>query len=129
MWVPGTCRLRRSARSRAIRPPPPPAVPRLLAEDGTMEEPLVTVASRASRAQLLVMVGPDEVMRARLPRLDQVRQEQAVTRLLEGLSLWLNQRLCVALSADESEDYFRLDLTDELGVGARSVYYAVEVVE
>jgi len=94
-----------------------------------MEEPLVTLASGASRTQLLVMVGPDEVLRARLPRLDQVRQEQAVTRLLEGLSLWLNQRLCVALSADESEDYWRLDLTDELGVGARSVYYAVEVVE
>jgi hypothetical protein len=94
-----------------------------------MDEPLVTLASTASRTRLLVMVGPDEVLRASLPRLEQVRNEQAVKVLLEGLSLWLNQRLCVALSADESADYFRLDLTDELGVGARSVYYAVEVVE
>lgn len=94
-----------------------------------MEGPLVTLASRASRTRLLVTVGEDEVLRARLPRLEQVRHEQAVKRLLEGLSLWLDQRLCVALSADEWEDYWRLDLTDELGVGARSVYYAVEVVE
>lgn len=94
-----------------------------------MEGPLVTLASAASRTQLLVTVGPDEVLRARLPRLDQVRNERAVKVLLEGLSLWLDQRLCVALPADELESYWRLDLTDELGVGARSVYYAVEVVE
>jgi len=92
-------------------------------------EPLVTLASAAARTRLLVTVGPDEVLRARLPRLDQVRNERAVKTLLEGLSLWLDQRLCVALSAAEPEDSWRLQLTDELGVGARSVFYAVEVVE
>ena len=94
-----------------------------------MEGPLVTLATAASRTRLLVTVGPDEVLRARLPHLDQVRNERAVRTLLEGLSLWLDQRLCVVLSADGWEDYYRLELADELGVGARSVHYAVEVVE
>ena len=94
-----------------------------------MDEPVVTLVSGASRTRLVVTVGPDEVLRASLPRLGQVRNERAVKALLEGLSLWLDQRLCVVLSADESADYWRLDLTDELGAGARSVYYAVEVVE
>jgi hypothetical protein len=57
-----------------------------------------------------------------------MRQERAVTTLLQGLSLWLDERLCVALSAAWSESYFRCDLTDEMGVGARSVFYVVEVV-
>jgi hypothetical protein len=94
-----------------------------------MEGPLVTLATAATRTRLLVTVGPDEVLRARLPHLDQVRNERAVRTLLEGLSLWLDQRLCVVLSADGWEDYYRLELADELGVGARSVHYAVEVVE
>jgi hypothetical protein len=94
-----------------------------------MEGPLVTLATGASRTRLLVTVGPDEVLRARLPHLDQVRNERAVRTVLEGLSLWLDQRLCVVLSADGWEDYYRLELADELGVGARSVHYAVEVVE
>jgi hypothetical protein len=94
-----------------------------------MERALVTLVSSASRTRVLVKVGPDELLRANLPPLSRVRHERAAKVLLEALSLWLDERLCVALSADESADYFRLDLTDELGAGARSVYYAVEVVE
>jgi hypothetical protein len=33
------------------------------------------------------------------------------------------------LSAHEPADSWRLQLTDELGVSARSIFYAVEVVE
>ena len=94
-----------------------------------MSEALVTLDSAGAVTRLLVTVGEEEVLRARLPRLDGVRNERAVKAFLEGLSLWLDQRLCVALSADELADYWRLELTDELGIGARSVYYAVEVVE
>ena len=93
-----------------------------------METALVTLAAAAG-TRVLVKVGEDEVLRARLPHLDQVRNERAVRTLLEGLSLWLDRRLCVVLSADGWENYSRLELTDELGVGARSVHYAVEVVE
>lgn len=94
-----------------------------------MDGPLVTLASSLSKTRLLVTAGQEEVLRANLPALRQVRNERAVKAFLEGLSLWLDQRLYVALSADESEDSFRLELTDALGLGARGVYYAVEVVE
>lgn len=94
-----------------------------------MDGPLVTLASSPTRTRLLVTVGADEVLRANLPRLDRIRNERAVKALLEGLSLWMDERLCVALSAAGSESYFRLDLTDELGTGVRGLYYAVDVVE
>jgi hypothetical protein len=79
-----------------------------------------------SRTKVLLMQGQDEILRAALPPLRKLRNEHSVTRLLEALSLLMDQRVCVALCADELEDSFRLGLTDELGVGARSVYYAVE---
>lgn len=91
--------------------------------------PHVAMMSSPKRTQVLVTLGKDEVLRANLPPLNSVRQDRAVTTLLQGLSLWLDERLCVALSAAWPESYFRCDLTDEMGVGARSVFYVVEVVE
>jgi hypothetical protein len=91
--------------------------------------PLVTLAPSATRTRVLVMLGPDELLRANLPPLHHISHERAVKTLLEALSLWLGERLCVALFADEPENFFKWGLTDELGLGARTVYYAVEVVE
>ena len=89
----------------------------------------VALVPSETRTRLLVMRGQDEVLRAELPPLSKVAHENAVKRLLEGLSLWLDQRVCVALSVRERDvDSFRLDLVDELGAGARSLYYAVEPV-
>ncbi len=88
----------------------------------------VRLQASLTRTRVRVMVGMEEVLRAELSPLSAVRHEQAVTRLLEALSLWLDGRVCVALSADDGESCFRLGLTDELGVGARSIYYAVEAV-
>jgi hypothetical protein len=89
----------------------------------------VALLPSEARTRLLVMKGQDEVLRAELPPLSEVAHENAVKRTLEGLSLWLDQRLCVALSVrEQDEDSFRLDLVDELGAGARSIYYAVEPV-
>jgi hypothetical protein len=48
---------------------------------------------------------------------------------VEGLSLWLDTRLAVALSVDAKEAGFCLGLTDELGLGAQSVFYRVDVAE
>ena len=77
----------------------------------------------------MVMKGQDEVLRAELPPLSEVAHDNAVRKVLEGLSLWLDQRLCVALSVrEQDEDSFRLDLVDELGAGARSIYYVVEPI-
>lgn len=86
----------------------------------------VTLAPSETTTRVLVMQGQDELLRAALPPLPSLRNEHSVTRLLEALSLWLDQRMCVALCAAESVDSFRLGLTDELGAGSRSVFYAVE---
>lgn len=90
--------------------------------------PVVTIEPTTARTRVLVTMGPDELLRAELPSLDKVRNQRAVTALLEALSLWLDARLCVALSAAHPEAYFSFGLTDELGLGARSVFYAVEPV-
>ena len=82
---------------------------------------------RRTRIELRTSAGKP-LLRASLPPLSAVRHRQAMTKLLEALSLWMDERLCVALCAGELEDWFDFGLTDELGTGARSVFYAVEVV-
>jgi hypothetical protein len=72
--------------------------------------------------------GPDELLRAVLPPPSQVRHERAATTLIEGLSMWLDTSLQVALCAGAEEASFCLGLTDEMGLGARRVFYSVEVV-
>lgn len=89
----------------------------------------VTLVSSATKTRVLVMQGQDELLRAELPPFSAVKHEDAVKRLLQGLSLWLDKRVCVALSVGEREvDSFRLELVDELGAGARSAFYAVEPI-
>lgn len=89
----------------------------------------VALNSTSKRTRVVVTLGDAVVLRANLPPLVTVRHARAVTTLLEGLSLWTDERLCVALRADDLENCFRFDLADEMGLGARSVYYAVELVK
>jgi len=89
----------------------------------------VVLSPTAKWTRLLVSQGPDELLRAILPPPSQVRHERAASTLLEGLSLWLDRRLAVALSVDAREAGFCLGLTDELGLGVQSVFYRVEVAE
>jgi len=79
------------------------------------------------RTRALVSHGPDELLRALLPPPSQVRHERAAITFLEGLSLWLGARLRVVLCVGVREAGFCLGLTDEMGRGARSIYYEVEV--
>ena len=79
--------------------------------------------------RVLVSHGPDELMRAVLPPPGQVRHERAAPTLLEGLALWLDVTLPVVLSVDAQQAGFCLGLTDEMGLGASSVFYRVEVRE
>lgn len=76
---------------------------------------------------MLLSHGPDELLRAILPPPSAVHHERAAITLLEGLSLWLDAKLHVVLSVDEREAGFCLGLTDEMGIGMRSVYFDVEV--
>ena len=87
----------------------------------------VLLTPSAARTRVLVTSGPDELMRALLPAPSQLQYERAVITWLEGLALWLNTKLHVVLSVDVKEAGFCLGLTDELGMGVRSLYFEVEV--
>jgi hypothetical protein len=87
----------------------------------------VVIVPSAARTRMLVTEGPDELLRAVLPSPSQLQYERATTTLLESLALWLNAKLHVVLSVDAKETGFCLGLTDELGVGVRSLFFDVEV--
>lgn len=89
----------------------------------------VLVTATSKRTRVVVTMGEAVVLRANLPPLSTVRNARAATTLLEALSLWADERLCVALCAENLDTCFRCDLADEMGLGARSVYYAVELVK
>lgn len=87
----------------------------------------VVLSPSGTRTRVLITDGPDELLRAILPSPSQMHYERAAIMILEGLALWLNAKLHVVLSVDEKDAAWCLGLTDELGVGARSVYFDVEV--
>lgn len=91
-------------------------------------EALLTLIPSRGETRLLLTSGKDVLLRGKLPPLKEVFHARAVVTLLEALALWTDARLSVALYAENLGDCFRLDLTDELGVGARGVFYAVEVL-
>lgn len=87
----------------------------------------VWIAPSTTRTRVLVTEGPDELLRAVLPSPSQLQYERAVITFLESLALWLNAKLHVVLSVDAKEAGCCLGLTDELGVGVRSLFFDVEV--
>jgi hypothetical protein len=87
----------------------------------------VVIAPSAMRTRVLVTEGSDELLRAVLPSSSQLHCERAANTFLEGLAMWLNAKLHVVLSVDAKEVGFCLGLTDELGVGVRSLFFDVEV--
>ena len=118
----------RIGRSRRTRLRPIWAAPRPETK-GSQMKTWVLVTATSKRMRVVVTIEDAVVLRANLPALAKVRHPGAVTKLLEALSLWADERLCVALCADDVELCFRCALTDEMGLGARSVYYAVELVK
>jgi len=87
----------------------------------------VVIAPSATRTRVLVTEGCDELLRAVLPSSSRLPDERATITFLEGLALWLNAKLHVVLSVDAKEAGFCLGLTDEMGVGVRSLFFDVEV--
>lgn len=88
----------------------------------------VVLLPSLSRTRLLVTQHPEELLRALLSPLMTVEHPRGVVTLLEGLSLWLNQKLHVVLSADALESLFCLGLTDSLYDGMDNLFFAVEVL-
>ncbi len=93
-----------------------------------MDQYKVVLSPSSKWTRLLVTLGPDELLRGVLPSPSLVRHERAAATLLEGLSLWLDVTLPVVLSVTDRDAGFCLGLTDEMGVGMRSVFYRVAVV-
>ena len=94
-----------------------------------MEPCKVIVTPSSTRTRLLVMQGPDELLRAVLPPPSSVRHERAAATFLEGLALWLGCKLSVVLSVTDEEAASCLGLTDAIGLGQQSLFFLVEVQE
>ncbi len=88
---------------------------------------LVRLSAEATRTRVLITQGPTDIGKVVLPASTSAHP-RATSTLLEGLSLFLNQRLCVVLCVDEySASCGSLGLLDALGYGERSVFYEVGV--
>jgi len=94
-----------------------------------MDAYLVMLSPTMTRTRVLVMHGPDELMRAVLPSPMAMKHDRAAMTFLEGLALWLGSELSVVLSVTAEEVACCLGLTDEMGLGCRSLFYRVEVHE
>lgn len=87
----------------------------------------VTMDAGPRETRLLVMEGRDERLRALLGPATETHPRAAVT-LLEGLALWHQRPLAVALYVDERASSSAMHLYDGLDMGARSVHFEVVVV-
>jgi hypothetical protein len=84
----------------------------------------VTIVPMRSETQILVTVGQDEVMKARLLPATQIHP-RAMPMLLEALALWYQQRVHAVVSVDADAVSSDLGLVDGLGFAERTVHYEV----
>jgi hypothetical protein len=81
------------------------------------------------RVRLVLIQGDQELLRASLPPPARFWSSKPAKALLESLAMWLDTSLRVVLSAADPADGWSLELTDELGIGCRTVFYEVFPVE
>ena len=93
-----------------------------------MEHTMVIKLDR-DRVRLMLMQGEQELLRAALPPPARFWSNQPAKALLEGLACWLDTSLRVVFAAADPADGWSLDLTDELGIGARTLFYEVFPME
>lgn len=94
-----------------------------------MKSHRLVLKSSPTDTRVLMVDGPDERLRAVLPALSPSMHGRSVQLFLESLALWTDSKLLVAVSADGLGNSYSLGLTDGLGMGVRSVFYDVDVVE
>ena len=87
---------------------------------------IVRLSAEPMRTRLLMTQGPRDIGKVILPRAPSAHPRAAAT-LLEGLSLFLGERLSVVLCVDEHSPSCELALLDGLGYGERSVFYEIGV--
>jgi len=92
-----------------------------------MDTTIVRLSPEPMRTRLLITRRPTDIGKVILPSAPNVHRRAAAT-LLEGLSLFLGERLCVVLCVDErSTSSCELGLLDGLGYGERNVFYEVGI--
>ena len=87
----------------------------------------VTIRIRQGQATLRLRHGQREKMLARLGDVHGIHR-LALTTVLEGLSLWYQRTLHVALIADSEQIESWTGLVDGLGFGLRTLHFEVEPV-
>jgi hypothetical protein len=88
---------------------------------------LVRLSAEPTQTRVLITQESRDIGKAILPPSGSAHPRATAT-LLEGLSLYMNERLCVVLSVDEwSASSDSLGILDALGHRERSVFYEVAV--
>ena len=91
-----------------------------------MDKTLVRLSAERSQTRMLITQGARDIGKAVLPAAS--AHPRATATLLEGLSLFVGERLCVVLCVDErSCSSASLGLLDALGCGEQSVFYEVGI--
>jgi hypothetical protein len=88
----------------------------------------VAIAARYEETRLLAMRGPREVLRARLGSAS-FAHRWTLPLLLESLALGWQQPLRVVLCAECEALSSALQVTDDLGLECRTLFYEVELLE
>jgi hypothetical protein len=91
-----------------------------------MDELVMTIAATARETRVLLMQGPDEVMKARLRAVATPAHRFAGPMLCESMALWHDQRVRAVVSAESEEVLFALGLCDGLGVARATLHYIVQ---
>jgi hypothetical protein len=88
---------------------------------------LVRLSAEPTQTRVLITRGSRDIGKAILPPTSNAHPRATAT-LLEALSLYMNERLCVVLSVDEwSASSDSLGILDAFGHGESSVFYEVAV--
>ena len=92
-----------------------------------MDRITLALAPEPHQTRILMMRGHNELLKGILAPASLAHPRAAAT-LLEGLALWQQKRLCVALSVDDQAAAYALELCDQLGYGVGNVHYDVSIV-
>lgn len=91
-----------------------------------MDELVMTISASERETRVLLMHGPDEVMKARLRAATMPAHRFAGPMLCESMALWHDQRVRTVVSAESEQVLFALGLCDGLGVARTTLHYVVQ---
>jgi hypothetical protein len=91
-----------------------------------MDELVMTISATERETRVLLMQGPDEVMKARLRAVATPAHRFAGPMLCESMALWHDQRVRAVVSAESEQVLFALGLCDGFGVARATLHYVVQ---